>query len=103
MLIHEAERAADAASSGFEKDERSRKRELLAEMGQIVPWKRPYTRLSRTIAKVTASHRPGARMLRIYFLQQWFNLSDPRVEEALRDGRAAEAFAGINLRRGGPR
>lgn len=39
------------------------------------------------------------RMLRIYFLQLWFNLSDPAVEEALYDSAAMRAFAGIDLGR----
>ena len=39
------------------------------------------------------------RMLRLYFLQQWFNLSDPAVEEALYDSQAMRAFAGIDLGR----
>jgi hypothetical protein len=38
------------------------------------------------------------RMLRIYFLQQWFNLSDPAVEEALYDSRAMRDFVGIATR-----
>lgn len=37
------------------------------------------------------------RMLRIYFLQQWFNLSDPAVEAALSDSRAMRAFVGLDL------
>jgi len=36
-------------------------------------------------------------MLRIHFLQHWFNLSDPAVEEALYDSAAMRAFAGIDL------
>lgn len=40
-------------------------------------------------------------MPRIYFLQHWFNLSDPAVEEALYDSRAMRAFAGIDLGREG--
>ena len=36
------------------------------------------------------------RMLRIYFLQQWFNLSDPAVEEALCDSQAMRGFVGID-------
>src|SRR2546429_6714470 len=36
-------------------------------------------------------------MLRVYFLQLWFNLSDPAVEEALYDSAAMRAFAGIDL------
>ena len=35
--------------------------------------------------------------LRIYFLQQWFNLTDPAVEEALNESRAMRAFVGIDL------
>ena len=38
-------------------------------------------------------------MLRIYFLQQWFNLSDPAVEEALYDSLAMRDFVGIDLGR----
>ena len=38
-------------------------------------------------------------MLRIYFLQQWFNLSDPAVEEALYDSLAMRRFVGIDLGR----
>jgi len=37
------------------------------------------------------------RMLRIYFLQQWFNLSDPAVEEALYDSLLMRQFVGIDL------
>jgi IS5 family transposase len=40
---------------------------------------------------------PLERMLRIYFLQLWFNLSDPAVEEALYDSVAMRAFVGIDL------
>ncbi|MDE3243290.1 MAG: IS5 family transposase, partial [Nitrospirota bacterium] len=39
------------------------------------------------------------RMLRIHFLQHWFNLSDPAVEEALYDSRALRQFVGIDLGR----
>ena len=38
-------------------------------------------------------------MLRIHFLQHWFNLSDPSVEEALYDSRAMREFVGIDLGR----
>ena len=37
------------------------------------------------------------RMLRMYFLQQWFNLSDPAVEEALYDSAVMRQFVGIDL------
>jgi IS5 family transposase len=38
-------------------------------------------------------------MLRIYFLQQWFKLSDPAVEEALYDSAVMRGFVGIDLGR----
>jgi IS5 family transposase len=38
-------------------------------------------------------------MQRIYFLQHWFNLSDPPVEEALYDSSAMRHFGGIDLGR----
>lgn len=37
------------------------------------------------------------RMLRIYFMQHWYNLSDPAMEEALYDSRAMREFAGVDL------
>ena len=40
---------------------------------------------------------PLERMLRIYFLQHWFNLSDPAMEDALYDSEAMRRFAGIEL------
>ncbi len=73
-------------------------------MDEIIPW--------RDLCKVIKSFYPklkrkGAgrppvgleRMLRIHFLQHWFNLSDPAVEEALYDSRAMHSFVGIDLGR----
>jgi transposase, IS5 family len=88
------------ASTGFERFSRPTKRAaFLAEMDAIVPWKR--------LCALIEAHYPSGelgrppipleRMLRIYFLQQWFNLSDPAVEEALYDMVSMRAFAGIDL------
>src|SRR5574337_281425 len=52
--------------------------------------------------KTEGAGRPAVgveRMLRIHFLQHWFNLSDPAVEEALYDSRAMRQFVGIDLGR----
>ena len=38
-------------------------------------------------------------MLRIYFLQQWFNLSDPAVEDTLYESPSMRGFVGIDLGR----
>ena len=87
--------------SGFErKTKRTRKREFLDEMNLVVPW----TELVSLIAPHAPT--PGAKggrppfavetMLRIHFLQQWFNLSDPAMEEALYDTPMFREFVGLD-------
>ncbi len=86
--------------TGFERYmKKTRREQFLEEMEQVVPW--------RELSALVEPHYPKAgngrppvgveRMLRIYFLQQWFNLSDPAVEEALYDSGALRAFVGIDL------
>lgn len=87
--------------NGFErKTKRTRKREFLDEMNLVVPW--------GELVSLIAPHAPapGAKggrppfavetMLRIHFLQQWFNLSDPAMEEALYDTPMFREFAGLD-------
>jgi transposase, IS5 family len=85
---------------GFEKFSRKSKRELfLEEMDKLVPW--------AALVELTAPHYPKGnngrppvgleRMLRLYFLQQWFNLSDPGLEDALYESPVLRLFAGIDL------
>ena len=89
------------SESGFErKTKRTRKREFLDEMNLVVPW--------AELVSLIAPHAPspGAKggrppfavqtMLRIHFLQQWFNLSDPAMEEALYDTPMFREFAGLD-------
>ena len=87
--------------SGFErKTKRTRKREFLDEMNLVVPW----TELVLLIAPHAPT--PGAKggrppfavetMLRIHFVQQWFNLSDPAMEEALYDMALFREFVGLD-------
>src|SRR5271163_4926700 len=57
-------------------------------------------RTDRAVLPKPGTGRPPVgveRMLRIYFLQQWFNLSDPAVEEALYDSPVMRQFVGIDL------
>ena len=88
--------------SGFErKTKGTRKREFLDEMNLVVPW--------GELVSLIAPHAPapGAKggrppfavetMLRIHFLQQWFNLSDPAMEEALSDTPMFREFAGLDM------
>jgi len=91
-----------AMQGGFEKFARKSRRELfLGEMDKIVPW-------GGLVALVQPHYPNGAngrppvgldRMLRLYFLQQWFNLSDPGLEDALYESAALRRFAGIDLGR----
>ena len=90
------------SESGFErKATRTRKREFLDEMNLVVPW--------AELVSLIAPHasQPGTKggrpplavdtMLRIHFLQQWFNLSDPAMEEALYDTPMFREFAGLDV------
>jgi IS5 family transposase len=88
--------------AGFEKYAKTTRRaQFLAEMDRIVPWPELEAVVEPVYPKVSeAGGRPPIpleRMLRIYFLQLWFNLSDPAVEEALYDSESMRRFAGIDL------
>jgi len=81
----------------------TRRERFLAEMDTVVPWAELVALIEPYYPKATsAGGRPPVgleRMLRIYFLQLWFDLSDPAVEEVLYDSRALRAFVGIDLGR----
>jgi len=74
---------------------------FLAEMDRVVPWASLCKLVERYYAKPGNGRPPIGleRMLRIYFLQHWFNLADPAVEEALHDSLAMRGFVGIDLGR----
>jgi len=89
-------------TTGFERySKKTRRAAFLEEMEQVVPW--------AELCALIEPHYPQAgkgrpavgvgRMLRIYFLQQWFNLSDPAVEETLYDSAVMRNFVGIDLGR----
>jgi len=77
----------------------TRRERFLSEMDAVIPW--------TPLVLLIAPHYPKAgngtqpmpleRMLRIYFMQQWFNLSDPAMEDALYDSSSMRRFAGIEL------
>lgn len=81
------------------KGKTTRRERFLGEMNAVIPW-------SRLLALVEPHYpKPGngtqpmpmERMLRIYFMQNWFNLSDPAAEDALYDSESMRRFAGIEL------
>ncbi|NJK42403.1 MAG: IS5 family transposase [Aquincola sp.] len=93
--------AADQ-SAGFERYRKpTRRDEFLTTMNAIVPWS--------VLCEVIAPHYPKGvggrppigleRMLRIHFIQHWFNLADEACEEALYDSAALRRFVGIDLGR----
>ena len=94
---------ATFAGSGFEAYRKPTRREVfLAQMERVVPWARLVALIEPVYPKPQGAGRPPIgleRMLRIHFLQQWFNLSDPAVEEALYDSVAMRKFVGIDLGR----
>jgi IS5 family transposase len=88
--------------AGFEKyGKTTRRAQFLADMDRIIPWAELAAVIEPVYPKVSEQGgRPPIaleRMLRIYFLQLWFNLSDPAVEEALYDSVAMRGFVGIDL------
>ncbi len=91
------------ADNGFEKfRKRTRKEQFLDEMEVIILWKDLTAAIEPFYPQAEGAGWPPIgieRMLRIHFLQHWFNLSDPAVEEALYDSRALRQFVGIDLGR----
>jgi IS5 family transposase len=86
--------------TGFEQYTRKTRRAIfLEEMEQVVPWRELCALVEPHYPKPGNGRPPVGveRMLRIYFLQQWFNLSDPAVEEALYDSAVMRQFVGIDL------
>lgn len=88
---------------GFEKFRKPTRREkFLDEMNEVIPWAGLCEVIEPFYPKAKGAGRPPIgieRMLRIHFLQHWFNLSDPAVKEMLYDSRAMRRFVGIDLGR----
>lgn len=86
-------------ATGFEKkSKRTRKREFLDEMDLAFPWHELVT-LIESHSRPKAIGRPAfavETMLRIHLLKQWFNLSDPAVEEVLYDTPVFASFVRLN-------
>jgi transposase, IS5 family len=81
------------------KKKTTRREKFLAQMDRVVPW----ARLVAVIAPYYPKGRRGRppvgieRMLRLYFLAQWYALADEALEDALYDSQALRNFAGIDL------
>src|SRR6266849_595139 len=77
----------------------TRRERFLAEMNAVMPWARLSALIEPHYPKAGKGRPPLGleRMLRVYFMQQWFNLSDPQAEDALYDIEPMRRFAGIEL------
>jgi transposase, IS5 family len=76
---------------------RTRKRQFLDEMERVVPWSALLALIEPHIPAGQRGRPPFAAeaLLRIHFMQQWFTLSDPVMEEALHDVPMFRDFAGL--------
>jgi len=89
-----------ASQAIFEKHSRKSKREVfLEQMDQVVPWRELLALVDPHYPKAGNGRWPVglAIMLRTYFLQPWFNLSDPGMEEAFYESPVLRRFAGVDL------
>ena len=68
-------------------------------MDAILPWDKLLKPILRKYPKPGQGRHPipAAVMLRIYFLQQWYGLSDPGMEDSLYDVESMRRFAGVDL------
>lgn len=91
-----------ASQPSFEKYARSSRREqFLNSMEVVVPWSELEALIEPYYPKAGNGRQPVGLdiMLRVYFLQHWFNLSDPGAEDALYESPVLRGFAGVDLGR----
>ena len=102
QTIREASMGSQRTFAGLawsDKRKVTRRERFLAEMNAVIPW--------ADLVALIAPHYPKPQrgrppmpletMLRIYFLQQWFDLSDPAAEDALYDSESMRRFVGLEL------
>lgn len=87
-------------NQGFEQHRRPTRRDVfLSTMEKLVPWSALCGVIEPYYPKRGNGRQPVGleRMVRMYFVQQWFNLADEACEEALLDSTALRRFVGIDL------
>src|ERR1700676_5783550 len=77
----------------------TRRERFLGEMDAVIPWVRLLALIEPHYPKAGPGRQPLGleKMLRIYFLQQWFNLSDPQAADALYESESMRRFARVEL------
>jgi len=81
------------------KKKTTRREKFLARMEEVIPWGRLLAVIAPHYPKGERGRPPigRERMLRVYFLQQWYGLADEALEDALYDSQALQHFARIDL------
>ena len=81
------------------KKKKTRKEKFLEEMDEILPWKELLGVIKRHYPSRGNGRPPISleSMLRIYFMQQWYGLSDPAMEDSLYDITSMRLFAGLSM------
>jgi transposase, IS5 family len=94
------ERQRSFAQAEYARKKKTTRRErFLNEMERVVPWVRLVACIEPHYFKGERGRKPVGieRMLRMYFLQQWYALADEALEDALYDSQAMRSFVGIDL------
>ena len=88
-----------ASAAWDRKGKVTRRERFLSEMDAVIPWDQIQALIEPHYPKAGNGTQPMPleRMLRIYFMQQWFNLSDPGAEDSLYDSESMRRFAQIEL------
>ena len=88
-----------ASVAWSQKGKVTRRERFLAEMDAVIPWATLIGLIEPHYPKAGRGRQPLGleKMLRIYFLQQWFNLSDPQAEDAIYDSESMRRFARVEL------
>ena len=96
---------ASVGSVGFDWYRKpTRKEKFLQEMEAVIPWEELVEEIEPYYPKNQGPGRPAwplKKMLKLYFLQIWYGLSDPKTEEEVYDSYAFQRFVGIDLGREG--
>jgi len=94
-----SEQRTFASVAWNQKGKVTRREQFLAEMDAVIPWATLFALIEPHYPKAGRGRQPLGleKMLRIYFLQQWFNLSDPQAEDAIYDSESMRRFARVEL------
>ncbi len=94
-----AKQTSFAAAEYGQKKKTTRREKFLFEMEKVVPWARLIALIEPHYPKGKRGRPPIGveRMLRLYFLQNWYSLADEAMEDAIYDSQALRNFTGIDL------